>query len=83
MKDPWRFPSLQLLGAALGLAISGFVGAAEPPRPVHVVPNFHPASCGWLTDWSTERNYCANSYFDHLERVRDDPAYRFAPLRVQ
>jgi hypothetical protein len=78
MKDPWRFPSLQLLGAALGLAISGFVGAAEPPRPVHVVPNFHPASCGWLTDWSTERNYCANSYFDHLDRVRDDPAYRFA-----
>ncbi|MDO8543381.1 MAG: glycoside hydrolase family 38 C-terminal domain-containing protein [Opitutaceae bacterium] len=51
---------------------------AEPPRPVFVVPNFHPASCGWLTDWSTERNYCANSYFDHLDRVRDDATYNFA-----
>ena len=45
---------------------------AEPSRKVYVVPNFHPGSCGWLTDWSTERNYCANSYFDHLDRVRDD-----------
>lgn len=52
--------------------------AAEPPRQVFVVPNFHPASCGWLTDWSTERNYCANTYFDHLDRVRDDPNYNFA-----
>ena len=51
---------------------------AAAARPVYVVPNFHPASCGWLTDWSTERNYCANSYFDHLDRVRDDPAYNFA-----
>ncbi|MDP1689732.1 MAG: hypothetical protein Q8L52_00805 [bacterium] len=45
--------------------------------PVYVVPNFHPASCGWLTDWSTERNYCANSYLDHLDRVRDDATYNF------
>jgi hypothetical protein len=52
--------------------------AADAPREVHVVPNFHPASCGWLTDWSTERNYCANSYFDHLDRVRDDASYNFA-----
>lgn len=51
---------------------------AGDPRPVYVVPNFHPASCGWLTDWSTERNYCANSYFDHLDRVRDDGHYSFA-----
>lgn len=51
---------------------------AAGPRPVYVVPNFHPASCGWLTDWSTERNYCANSYLDHLDRVRDDPNYNFA-----
>lgn len=42
-----------------------------------VVPNFHPASCGWLTNWSTERNYCANSYLDHLNRVRDDSGYAF------
>lgn len=45
--------------------------------PAYVVPNFHPASCGWLTNWSTERNYCANSYLDHLDRVRDDANYQF------
>jgi hypothetical protein len=78
MKDRWHFPSWQRRGVALGLAISALAGAAEPPRPVYVVSNFHPASCGWLTDWSTERNYCANSYFDHLDRVRDDPTYNFA-----
>ncbi|RPJ26519.1 MAG: hypothetical protein EHM35_14820, partial [Planctomycetaceae bacterium] len=69
------------------VAISGFVllsrllgiaGAAAEPAEVFVVPNFHPASCGWLTDWSTERNYCANDYLDHLDRVRDDPNYAFA-----
>ena len=52
--------------------------AEEAGKPVYVIPNFHPASCGWLTDWSTERNYCANSYFDHLDRVRDDTTYHFA-----
>ena len=30
------------------------------------------ASCGWLTDFSTERNYCAYSYLAHLDRVRDE-----------
>ena len=45
--------------------------------PAYIVPNFHPASCGWLTNWSTERNYCANSYLDHLNRVRDDANYQF------
>lgn len=48
-----------------------------PLPPAFVVPNFHPASCGWLTDWSTERIYCANSYLDHLDRVRDDAHYGF------
>ena len=47
------------------------------PSRVFVVPNFHPASCGWLTNWSAERDYCANSYLDHLDRVRDDPNYEF------
>lgn len=46
-------------------------------RSVFIVPNFHPASCGWLTNFSKERVYCANSYFDHLDRVRDDPQYAF------
>lgn len=67
---------LTLLTALL-LAPLAAVHAADR-RPVYVVPNFHPASCGWLTDWSTERNYCANSYFDHLDRVRDDANYSFA-----
>ena len=31
------------------------------PRKVFLVPNFHPASCGWLTTFSRERVYCANS----------------------
>jgi alpha-mannosidase len=50
---------------------------AQARRTVFVVPNFHPASCGWLTNFSKERVYCANSYFDHLDRVRDDPNYSF------
>ncbi|MHB8522955.1 MAG: glycoside hydrolase family 38 N-terminal domain-containing protein [Limisphaerales bacterium] len=49
---------------------------------VFLVPNFHPASCGWLTDFSTERNYCAYSYLTHLDRVRDDPNYAFALSEV-
>jgi alpha-mannosidase len=52
-------------------------GRAQEKRAVYVVPNFHPASCGWLTNFSMERVYCANSYFDHLDRVRDDPNYAF------
>src|SRR4030042_5654818 len=58
--------------------LSGSIVTAADPAEVFVVPNFHPASCGWLTDWSTERNYCANDYLDHLDRVRDDPNYAFA-----
>jgi len=50
---------------------------SKPLPPVYVVPNFHPASCGWLANWSVERNYCANSYLDHLDRVRDDANYEF------
>lgn len=51
--------------------------AAQGNRQVFVIPNFHPASCGWLTDFSKERVYCANSYFDHLDRVGQDPHYSF------
>ncbi len=47
------------------------------PLEAFIVPNFHPASCGWLTNFSNERVYCANSYLDHLDRVRDDPTYKF------
>jgi alpha-mannosidase len=51
-------------------------------RPVYLVPNFHPASCGWLTTFSRERVYCANSYLNHLDRVRDDPNYKFVMSEV-
>ena len=61
-------------------------GKAKPQssaaREVYLVPNFHPASCGWLTTFSRERMYCANSYLDHLDRVRDDPDYRFVMSEV-
>ncbi len=71
-----------LLFLALAL-LSAQVSAQVPPpvrlpAQVFVVSNFHPASCGWLANWSVERNYCANSYLDHLDRVRDDPNYDFA-----
>jgi alpha-mannosidase len=51
--------------------------AEATPLEGYIVPNFHPASCGWLTNFSNERVYCANSYLDHLDRVRDDPTYKF------
>lgn len=54
---------------------------AKPPEAV-LVSNFHPASCGWLTTFSRERVYCANSYFDHLDRVRDDANYAFVLSEV-
>lgn len=46
-------------------------------RDVYIVSNFHPASCGWLADFSKERVYCVNSYLSHLDRVRDDAQYQF------
>ena len=83
--------TLQFIAAAsrrgiLRLLALGFIGSlalAQPaavplPARVFIVPNFHPASCGWLANWSVERNYCANSYLDHLDRVRDDVNYNFA-----
>ena len=63
-------------------AAAGLPALAQPGRKVHIVPNFHPASCGWLTNFSKERVYCANSYFDHLDRVRDDPDYSFVLSEV-
>lgn len=57
-------------------------GASDLACRVFVVPNFHPASCGWLADFSTERSYCANNYLDHLDRVRDDRNYAFALSEV-
>ena len=69
------------------IAVSGLArGQAEltskTHRDVYLVPNFHPASCGWLTTFSRERVYCANSYLNHLDRVRDDPNYAFVLSEV-
>src|ERR1039457_3717134 len=65
--------------AAVGFSAKGVAQTGgSGPRKVFLVPNFHPASCGWLTNFSRERVYCANSYLDHLDRVRDDPNYCFA-----
>ena len=66
------------LAAAAGVApAESLAPAGAKKRDVYIVPNFHPASCGWLTTFSKERIYCANSYLSHLDRVRDDENYAF------
>ena len=69
--------------AAGAAALKGQPKAGGAKRAVYVVPNFHPASCGWLTTFSKERVFCTNSYLDHLDRVRDDPNYAFVLSEVQ
>ena len=54
----------------------------DPEREAFIVSQFHPASCGWLTTFSKERIYCANSYLTHLDRVRDDATYNFVMSEV-
>jgi alpha-mannosidase len=76
-----------LAGTAAGsLALSSCrrkkASSGEAPQEAFIVPNFHPASCGWLTNFSRERVYCANNYLDHLDRVRDDPNYKFVLSEV-
>lgn len=66
---------LLLLGPLLGIVASA--SEDDVREGVFIVPNFHPASCGWLTHFSRERVYCANSYLDHLDRVASDEAYAF------
>ncbi len=78
----------QFLGGMAGTALALGCRGRQPvapegaPREAFIVPNFHPASCGWLTNFSKERVYCANDYLDHLDRVRDDPHYKFALSEV-
>ena len=68
--------------ALAALAAPALLGKPASQRKVYIVPNFHPASCGWLTTFSKERVYCANSYLNHLDRVRDDPHYAFVMSEV-
>jgi alpha-mannosidase len=64
------------------LARAKTIGAVAAPREVFIVPHFHPASCGWLTTFSKERVYCANSYLSHLDRVEKDSEYGFVMSEV-
>ncbi len=75
---------LGFLGAAVGGQIAGTkqASAAQAQRGVYLVSNFHPASCGWLTTFSKERVYCANSYLTHLDRVAEDPNYAFVMSEI-
>ena len=59
------------------IAAAALISICAAAEHVYVVPNFHPACCGWLANFSIERNYCGNSYLDHLDRVRDNPDYKF------
>ena len=81
----------EFLGGLAGSAVAGMALGCRgrkpalpenAPQEAFIVPNFHPASCGWLTTFSKERVYCANTYLDHLDRVRDDPNYKFALSEV-
>jgi alpha-mannosidase len=79
---PTRREFMVVTAGAVGGSALHAQSPARAKRKVYLVPNFHPASCGWLTTFSKERVYCANSYLDHLDRVRDDPNYRFVMSEV-
>jgi alpha-mannosidase len=66
-----------MAGACSASVLVAPAPSASAQRVVYIVPNFHPASCGWLTTFSRERVYCANSYLTHLDRVDTDPNYAF------
>ena len=49
---PIRWNRRQFIATLTAAVLSGKVKAgalAAKPREVFLVPNFHPASCGWLT----------------------------------
>src|SRR3984957_11568288 len=72
-----------LAAATVGVAVKAGAQPVEAgPRSVFLVPNFHPASCGWLTTFSRERVYCANSYLTHLDRVGQDSHYAFVMSEI-
>lgn len=77
-----KFMAVTAVAAGASAVHAETPAASAKRRKVYLVPNFHPASCGWLTTFSKERVYCANSYLDHLDRVRDDPQYQFVMSEV-
>jgi len=84
-----RWSRRQFVAGVATVAASGLVRAqgrsktvGAEGRDVYIVPHFHPASCGWLTTFSKERVYCANSYLSHLDRVAKDSQYAFVMSEV-
>jgi alpha-L-rhamnosidase len=60
---PFRHAAMNFKSISLSPAKGSAKTYAPPPPEVtlpatFVVPNFHPASSGWLANWSVERNYC-------------------------
>lgn len=49
---------------------------------VFIIPNTHGSVTGWIDDFSINRNYMANDYLNQLDRVRDDPDYKFVLSEV-
>jgi alpha-mannosidase len=84
-KNHAKWSRREFVAGAATLALSRWAqaqragSASEKPhgRDVYIVSNFHPASCGWLANFSQECVYCVNSYLSHLDRVRDDAQYQF------
>jgi len=60
------------------LAVSAAGAESQAPTGLYVIPNFHPACMGWVAKYSVERNFCLNDYLAHLDRVAEDPEYKFA-----
>jgi alpha-mannosidase len=79
-----EFLENMMAGAALAASVPITCAPDDPPASpapettLYFVPNSHDVVSGWLTDFQVERNTSLNNYLDHLDRVRDDPNYKFA-----
>jgi hypothetical protein len=47
----------QMLALAAALPLLPQEAGPLQGKTVFIVPNFHPASCGWLTNFSSESDY--------------------------
>jgi len=68
--------------AATTATLTAGRAARQAAQEIVLVPNFHPASCGWLANFDIERLYFSNSYLDHHDRVGDDPSYKCVPSEM-
>lgn len=63
----------------VSLVYAPFVHAETPkPTGLYVMPNHHPACMGWVVTYAEERNFCLYNVLAHLDRIAEDPAYKFA-----